>query len=70
MQQPVICCPLLSVWNGPGSAFFIWEALQKPGLRCSYKDSAQAFVKVQISLGNYHASNMRGVCVGGGGGGG
>lgn len=28
--------------------------------RRSHKESRAAFVKVQISLGNYHASNMRG----------
>lgn len=29
-------------------------------VRSGHKESLQAFVKVQISLGNYHTSNMKG----------
>lgn len=38
--------------------FYYWVCSVCP--RCSHKESRLAFVKVQISLGNYHASNMRG----------
>lgn len=37
--------------------FLIGSAASAPA--ASHKESRLAFVKVQISLGNYHASNMR-----------
>lgn len=52
----VFSSALVSLSAGTG---FIFEGQQRL-LRSSYKESLQAFVKVQISLGNYHASNMRG----------
>ena len=54
-----LCSPLCCPQSDTDGISFIFEGLQRL-LRSSYKESLQAFVKVQISLGNYHASNMRG----------
>lgn len=49
----------LGLIDGINQFYFHGQKKQRL-VRSGHKESLQAFVKVQISLGNYHTSNMEG----------